>query len=104
MTSPMVIRGAGQYSRWFNLDRWALPASNQSEGKSRVLGGSIRLLPVIRWGFLLLALFLLLSDSFRLVFAAPQNASPKTQSARNVRTVPGNSHARLTSTKRHSGV
>jgi hypothetical protein len=104
MTSPIVIRGAEQYSRWFNLDRLALPTSKRSEGKSRVLGGSIRLLPVIPYGFILLALCLLLSDSFHLAFKANQNVSPKTQSARNVRTVHGNSHARLSSAKRDSGV
>ena len=103
MTSPMVIRGVEQNSRWFDMDRLALLTS---EGKGRMLGGGIRLRPVIRYGFILLALCMMLSDTFRLAFlpSSAQNTSLHTQSARSVRTVPGNSHARLTNSKRHSGI
>jgi hypothetical protein len=76
------------------------------EGRSWLPGGGVRLLLFLRYGFILLALGLLLSDTFRLAFSAnsSQDVSPRTQPARGARTVNGNSHARLMSVKRHSGV
>jgi hypothetical protein len=106
MTSPIAIRGIEQWNRW-STDHSPLLESEDSEGrKSRMLGGGIRLLPVIKYWFIFLALGLLLTDSFRLAFSANsiQYVSPSTHAARNVRTVHGISHGRETSAKRHSGV
>jgi hypothetical protein len=108
MTSPIVIRGVEQWNR-LSTDYSPLLISEDSEnpkGRSRVQGGGIRLLPVVRYGFILLALCLLLSDTFRLAFAASpsQHVSPNTQAVRSARTVHGNPHARLAGAKRHSGV
>ena len=107
MTSPIVIRGFGQWNRW-STDHSPLlksEASENSKGRSRVPGGGIRLLPAVRYGFILLALGLLLSDTFHLALAGnSSHVVPNPQSVRNERTVHGNSHARLTGAKRHSGV
>jgi hypothetical protein len=43
MTSPSVIRGSEQWNRWFT-DHSPLLMSEDLEGKSRMLGGGIRLL------------------------------------------------------------
>jgi hypothetical protein len=108
MTSPMAIRGVMQWNRWSTDHSPLLKSedSENSEGRSRVPGGGIRLLPVVRYGFILLALCLLLSDTFHLAHAASssQHVGATPQSVRNVRTVHGNSHARLAGAKRHSGV
>ncbi len=103
MTCPGVIQGVEQWSRWSNLNHRTLL---MAKGRSWLPGGGIRLLPFLRYGFILLALGLLLSDTFRLAFSAnsSQDVSPRTEPARNAQTVHGNSHARLMSAKRHSGV
>ena len=106
MTSPIAIRGVEQWNRW-SADHSPLLKSEDSEGrKSRMLGGGIRLLPLIKYGFVVLALGLLLTDSFRLAFSANTSpeVNPTTQTARNARTVRGVSHAPKTTAKRHSGV
>jgi len=109
MTSPIAIRGVEQWNRW-STDHSPLLKSEDLGRWSRMLRG-IRLRPVFKYGFILLALGLLLSDTFRLAFSAtPPSASPsqqvsnKTQPVRSARTVHGISHARVTSAKRHSGV
>ena len=106
MTCPVVIRGAEQWSRWPNLSSRPLLESEGSEGRSRVPERGIRLRPVLGYGFILLALCLLLSDTFRL--ALTRNSSRdvviRTQTVRNARTVHGTAHARIAGTKRHSGV
>ena len=106
MTCPAVIQGAEQWSRWSNLNHRTLLMAKGLEGRSWLLGGGIRLLPFLRYGFILLALCLLLSDTFRLAFSAnsSQAVSHRTQTARGARTVHGNSHARLMNARRHSGV
>jgi len=106
MTSPIAIRGIEQWNRW-STDHSPLLESEDSEGrKSRMLRGGIRLLPVVKYWFIFLALGLLLTDSFRLAFSAntSQVVSSTTQTARSERTVRGVSHARRTTAKRHSGV
>jgi hypothetical protein len=106
MTSPIAIRGIEQWNRW-STDHSPLLESEDSEGrKSRMLRGGIRLLPVIKYWFIFLALGLLLTDSFRLAFSAntSQVVSSTTQTARNARTVRGVSHAPKTTAKKHSGV
>ena len=106
MTCPMVIRGAEQWSRWSNLSNRPLVESEGSEGRSRVPGRSIRLRPALGYGFILLALCLLLSDTFRLAFTRnpSQHVVSRTQTVRNARTVHGSAQARMVGTKRHSGV
>jgi len=106
MTSPIAIRGVEQWNRW-STDHSPLLISEDSEGRrSRMLGGGIRLQPFIKFGFIFLALGLLLTDSFRLAFSAnpSQDVSPRTQAVRSARTVHGISQARQTTTKKHSGV
>ncbi len=106
MTSPIAIRGVEQWNRW-STDHSPLLKSEDSEGrKSRMLGGGIRLQPLIKYCFIFLALGLLLTDSFRLAFAAntSQVVNPTTQTARSARTVRGISHVPKTTAKRHSGV
>jgi hypothetical protein len=96
MTSPIAIRGVEQWNRW-STDHSPLLISEDSEGgKSRMPGGSIRLLPFIKYGFIFLALGLLLTDSFRLAFSANtnQDVRPRTQEVRGARTVHGVSQAR----------
>jgi hypothetical protein len=106
MTCPLVIRGAEQWSRWPNLSSRPLLESEGSEGRSRVPGGGIRLRPVLGYGFILLALCLMLSDTFRLAFTRTpgQHVTAKAQTVRNARTVQGTAHARIAGTKRHPGV
>jgi len=105
MTSPIAIRGIEQWSRWSTGQQQVLK-SEESEGGSRMQGWNIRLLPLIKYGFILLALGLLLMDSFRLAFTpkASQEVSSRTQTVRSVRTVHGSAPARMSSLKRHSGV
>ncbi len=106
MTSPIAIRGVEQWNRW-STDHSPLLISEDSGGrKSRVQGGCIRLLPYIKYGFIVLALGLLLTDSFRLAFSAStsEDVRPRTQDVRGTRTVHGVSQARQTIAKRHSGV
>lgn len=106
MTCPFVIRGTEQWSRWSNLSNRPLLESEGSEGRSRVPEQGIRLRPVLGYGFILLALCLLLSDTFRMAFSRNPNpdATVRTQTVRNARTVHGSAHARLAGTKRHPGV
>ena len=106
MTSPVVIRGNEQWNRWFNLNHSPLLNSEGSERGSRLSELGIRLLPVLRYGVIILALCLLLSDSFRLAFSAntTRDDSLKAQPVRNARTVHGNPHARQVSAKGNSGV
>jgi hypothetical protein len=106
MTCPAVIRGAEQWSRWSNLNHRPLLMSEGSERRSWLPGRGIRLLPVLRYGCILLALCLLLSDTFRLAFArnSSQDASPRMQPAHSARTVHGSPHDRIASGKRHSGI
>jgi hypothetical protein len=106
MTCPVVIRGAEQWSRWSNLSSRPLLESEGSEGRSRVPERGIRLRPVLGYGFILLALCLLLSDTFRLALTrnSSRDVVTRTQTVRSVRTVHGTAHARLAGTKRHSGV
>ena len=106
MTCPIVIRGAEQWSRWSNLSNRPLLESEGSEGRSRVPEQGIRLRPVLGYGFILLALCLLLSDTFRLAFTRTpsQQVVSRTQTVRNARTVHGSAQARFAGTKRHSGV
>jgi hypothetical protein len=106
MTCPLVIRGAEQWSRWSNLSNRPLLESEGSEGRSRVPEFGIRLRPVLGYGFILLALCLLLSDTFRLAFTRTpsEHVVSRTQTVRNARTVQGTAHARIAGTKRHSGV
>ena len=106
MTSPIAIRGVEQWNRW-SIDHSPLLISEDSEGRrSRMLGGGIRLRPFIKFGFIFLALGLLLTDSFHLAFSAnpSQDVSPRTQAVRSARTVHGISQALQTTTKKHSGV
>ena len=94
MTSPIAIRGVEQWNRW-STDYSPLLISEDSEGrKSRMPGGSIRLLPFVKYGFIFLAVGLLLTDSFRLAFSASptHGANAKTHSARGI------------TAKRHSGI
>ena len=102
MTCPAVIRGAEQWSRWSNLNHRPLLMSEGSERRSWLPGRGIRLLPVLKYGLILLALCLLLSDTFRLAFA--RNSSPRMQPAHSARTVHGSAHVRIASGKRHSGI
>jgi hypothetical protein len=106
MTCPAVIRGAEQWNRWFNPNHSPLLISEGSEGRSRMPGGGIRLFPVLRYSVIVLALCLLLSDSFRLAFSGntSRDASPRLQSAHSARTTHGPAHARIANPKRHSGV
>src|SRR5437660_11981957 len=106
MTCPVVIRGAEQWSRWSNLSNRPLLESEGSEGRSRVPERGIRLRPVLGYGFILLALCLMLSDTFRLAFShnSSQHVTAKTQTVRNARTVHGTPQARIAGTKRRSGV
>ena len=103
MTSPAAIQGAGLWSRWSNMNH---PPQLVSEGRSRLPGGGNRLLPLLRYGFLLLALGLMLSDTFRLAFSrnASPDVSPRPQPVHHARTVHAISHARIAGAKRHSGV
>ena len=105
MTSPVVIPGVEQWNRW-PTGHSPLLISEELEGRNRMHGGGIRILPVVRYGFILLALCLLFTDTFRLAFAhnPSHEVSTRTQAARSVRTVPGSAHVGLTSVKRHSGV
>jgi hypothetical protein len=105
MTCPAVIRGAEQWNRW-STDHSPLLKSEDSEVRSRLPGRGIRLLPVLRYSFIFLALCLLLSDTFRLAISrnSGQDVSSRTQPVRRARTVHGMSHARIFSAKRHSGV
>ena len=106
MTSPIAIRGVEQWNRW-STDHSPLLISEASEGRSsRMLGGGIRLRPVIKFGFVFLALGLLLTDSFRLAFSANSShvMSPRTQAIRSAGTVHGISHGHETTAKIHSGV
>jgi hypothetical protein len=94
MTSPIAIRGVEQWNRW-STDYSPLLISEDSEGrKSRMPGGIIRLLPFVKYGFIFLALGLLLTDSFRLAFAASPSpvVKARTQSTRGI------------PAKRHSGI
>jgi len=106
MTCPIVIRGAEQWNRWSNLSNRPLLESEGSEGRSRVPERGIRLRPVLGYGFILLALCLLLSDTFRMAFSRNPNpdATARTQTVRNARTVHGSAHARIATVKRHPGV
>lgn len=106
MTSPIAIRGVEQWNRW-STDHSPLLTSEASEGRSsRMLGGGIRLRPVIKFGFIFLALGLLLTDSFRLAFSVDPShvVSPRTQAIRSGGSVHGISHGRETTAKTHSGV
>jgi len=106
MTCPFVIRGAEQWSRWSNLSSRPLLESRGAEGRSRVPELGIRLRPVLGYGFILLALCLMLSDTFRLAFTRTpsQQVVSRTRTVRSARTVHGTAHARIANTKRHSGV
>ena len=106
MTCPLVIRGVEQGSRWSSLSNRPLLESEGSEGRSRVPERGIRLRPALGYGFILLALCLLLSDTFRMAFSRNPNpdATARTQTVRNARTVHGTAHARIAGTRRHSGV
>jgi len=106
MTCPMVIRGAEQWSRWSNLSSRPLLESEGSEGRSRVPGGGIRLRPALGYGFILLALCLMLSDTFRLASTRTpsQHVTAQAQTVGSARTVHGTAHARIATMKRHSGV
>jgi|SRR5579864_2449422 len=105
MTSPIAIRSFEQWNRW-STDHSPLLTSEGLAGTSRMLRGGIRLRPVLKYGFILLALCLMLSDTFRLAFArsSSQDVHPRMQSVRSARTVHGTPHARKTIAKRHSGV
>lgn len=111
MTSPVAIRGAviggvEPWSRWSNPRHRTRLESEGSEGTSRMPGRGIRLSPVIRYGVLVLALCLLLSDSFRLAFAvnSGQYASPRLRPAQSARTMRGPAHARIAAQIRHAGM
>ena len=106
MTSPAVIRGAEQWSRWSNLNHQTLLPSEGSEGRSRLPELGHWLLPVLRYGVIVLALCLLLSDSFHLAFSrnTSRDASAQLQPAQHASPRHGPAHARIASTKRHSGV
>lgn len=108
MTSPWaiggeVIRGVERWSRWSNLNHGTPFESEGSEGRSRVPGCGIRLLPVISYSVIVLALFLVLSDSFRLAFTVDsgQSAIPRVRPAQSA--TRGPAHARNTNPKRHPG-
>ncbi len=106
MTSPIVIRGLEQWNRWSPDHSPLLIPEESREETGRVQTAGIRLRPMIKYGFIILALGLLLMDSFRLAFSA--NATPvashKTQVVRSARTVHAVSPTPKTNSKRHSGV
>jgi hypothetical protein len=106
MTCPAVIQGCEQWNRWLNPNHSPMLTSEALKGRNRMLGGGIRLLPMVRYGVIVLALCLLLSDSFRLAFSAgsSQRVTPKTQPVRSARTVHGIPTAQPMGAKRHSGV
>lgn len=106
MTSPAVIRGAEQWSRWSNLNHQILLPSEGSEGRGRLPERGRWLLPVLRYGVLVLALCLLLSDSFHLAFSgnARRDAGTQLQPAHHASPMHGPAHARIASRKPHSGV
>ena len=103
MTCTLGIRGAAiqggePWSRWSNMNHRTLLVS---ERESRMPGRGIRLLPIVRYGVIALALCLLLSDSFRLLFSK----TPATGFDRTVQSgAPGTNHARAGHLKRHPGV
>ena len=105
MTSPIAIRGVEQWNRW-STDHSPLLISEESEGRDWIPGGSIWILPLVTYGFILLALCLLFTDTFRLAFAhnSSHEVSTRTQAVRSVRMVPGSAHVGLASVKRHSGL
>jgi hypothetical protein len=106
VTCPVVIRAAEQWSRWSYLNDRTLLKSEGSENRSRLSGHGNRLPPTLKYGFIFLALCLLLSDTFRLVTSpnSRPEVSPRTQPARSARTVHGVPHARIMHAKRHPGV
>jgi hypothetical protein len=106
MTSPVVIRGAEQWSRWSNLNYRTLLTSEGSEGASRLPVRGNWLLPVLKYGVIVLALCLLLSDSFHLAFArnTSRDAGAQMKPVHHASIMHGPAHARIANTKRHSGV
>ena len=102
MTSPMVIRGAELWSRWSNPIH---PQLLLSGGRSWLQGGGNRLLPVLRYGIILLALGLMLSDTLRLAFAhsSAPDVHQGMQPAQSARKMHGPAHARI-GARSHSGV
>ena len=105
MTCPAVIQGVEQWSRWSNLNHRPLLLSEGSENRSRLPKHGIRLLPFLRYGFIVLALVLLLSDTFRLAFTpnSSQDVSRTTESVRSARTVQGPTHTRSASRNHRTG-
>ena len=103
MTTPMVIRGAELWSRWSSPK---YPHLLTSGAGSWLPVGSNRLLPVLRYAVILLALCLVLSDTLRLAFT--HSSSPDVhQGMQPVQSAPkmhGPAHARITGAKRHPGV
>ena len=102
MTSPVVIRGAELWSRWSNPSH---PAPLVSGGRSWLPGGSNRLLPVLRYSIILLALCLMLSDTLRLAFSrsSSQDSHQGMQPAQSARKMHGPARARIAGAKQHSG-
>lgn len=103
MTSPMVIRGAELWSRWSNP---TLPHLLVSGGRSWLPGGGSRLLPVLKYSVILLAMCLLLSDTLRLAFShsSKEEFHQGMQPAQSARSMRGPAHAPNVSGRRHSGV
>jgi hypothetical protein len=106
MTCPVAIRGAEQWSRWSNMNHRTLLVSEGSEGRNRLPVGGSRFLPVLRYGFILLALCMLLSDTFRLAFSrsSSQDVTARIQPVHSTQPVHRVSHARLFAAKKHTGV
>ncbi len=102
MTSPMVIRGAELWSRWSTPTH---PHLLVSGGRSWLPGGGIRLRPVLKYSVILLAMCLLLSDTFRLAFShsSKKEFHQGMQPAQSARTMHGPAHARIAVGRRHSG-
>jgi hypothetical protein len=102
MTCALVTRGAEWSSRW--TDR-ARRLSSEAEEFSRMPGGAIRLRPVLTCAFVILALFLMLADSFRLAQSARSHeiSSAETQQVSNQ---PDHriAHARIPIARRQPGV
>lgn len=102
MTCSEITRGAEQWSRWSKTDRRTPLVSEES---SRMSQHDVRLRPLITCCFVILALCLLLSDTFRLALSAkPSQVTDDSSQARNAQSINRVQHARIKNAKRHSGV
>ncbi len=103
MTPSEMIRGAEEWNQWFKSEGLAPLVSEET---SRMSERGIRLRPVLSCCFVILALCLMLSDSFRLALSAKSSqvsnaGTPQVHTTQPVHRV---QHARIKNAKRHSGV